>query len=44
MEILQTQTHIGLIREKNEDVVSSVKHPRNKNIKLPWHQKPWELL
>ena len=34
MEILQTQTHIGLIREKNEDVVSSVKHPRNKNIKL----------
>ena len=34
MEILQTQTHIGLKKKKNEDVVSSVKHPRNKNIKL----------
>ncbi len=34
MEILETKTDIGLIREKNEDSVIAVKHPRNKNIKL----------
>ena len=34
MELLETKTDIGLIREKNEDAVLSIKHPRNKNIKL----------
>ena len=34
MEILETKTDIGLIREKNEDATLSIKHPRNKNIKL----------
>ena len=34
MEIIQTRTDIGLVRKKNEDVVSYVNHPRNKNIKL----------
>ena len=34
MEILETKTDIGLIRDKNEDAVLSIKHPRNKNIKL----------
>ena len=34
MEILDTKTDIGLIREKNEDAVLSITHPKNKNIKL----------
>lgn len=34
MEILDTKTDIGLIREKNEDATLSVIHPKNKNIKL----------
>lgn len=34
MEILDTKTDIGLIRDRNEDVVLALKHPRNKNIKL----------
>ena len=34
MEIIQTRTDIGLVRKKNEDVVSYVNHPRNKSIKL----------
>ena len=34
MELLETKTDIGLIREKNEDATLSLKHPRNKNIKL----------
>ena len=34
MEILETKTDIGLIRDKNEDATLSIKHPRNKNIKL----------
>ena len=34
MEILETKTDIGLIRDKNEDRVIAIKHPKNKNIKL----------
>jgi len=34
MEILDTKTDIGLIRKKNEDAVLSIRHPKNKNIKL----------
>ena len=34
MEILDTKTDIGLIREKNEDATLSITHPKNKNIKL----------
>lgn len=34
MELLDTKTDIGLIRENNEDSVLSIKHPKNKNIKL----------
>ena len=34
MEILQTKTDVGQIREQNEDVVLALKHPKNKNIKL----------
>ncbi len=34
MEIFETKTDIGLIREENEDAVLALKHPRNKNIKL----------
>ena len=34
MEILDTKTDIGLIREKNEDNVLAIAHPKNKNIKL----------
>ena len=34
MEILDTKTDIGLIREKNEDATLSINHPKNKNIKL----------
>ena len=34
MEILDAKTDIGRIREKNEDAVLSIKHPKNKNIKL----------
>ena len=34
MEILETKTDIGLIREQNEDTVLAICHPRNKNIKL----------
>ena len=34
MEILDTKTNIGLIREKNEDATLSITHPKNKNIKL----------
>ena len=34
MEILETKTDIGLIRDKNEDTVLAIRHPKNKNIKL----------
>ena len=34
LEILDTKTDIGLIREKNEDATLSITHPKNKNIKL----------
>jgi protein phosphatase len=34
MEILDTKTDIGLIRDKNEDATLSITHPKNKNIKL----------
>ena len=34
MEILDTKTDIGLIREKNEDATLSITHPKNKSIKL----------
>lgn len=34
MELLQTRTDIGLVRENNEDVVIALSHPKNKTIKL----------
>ena len=34
MEILQTKTDIGRVRDMNEDAATIVKHPRNKNIKM----------
>ncbi|MBQ9018732.1 MAG: serine/threonine-protein phosphatase [Bacilli bacterium] len=34
MEILDSKTDIGRIRDKNEDAVLSINHPKNKNIKL----------
>ncbi len=34
MEILDVKTHIGLIREKNEDTVLAITHPKNKKIKM----------
>lgn len=34
MELLQTRTDIGLVRENNEDVVLALSHPKNKAIKL----------
>ena len=34
MEILETKTDIGLVRDKNEDAVLAIRHPRNKNFKL----------
>ena len=34
MELLETKTDIGLIRNQNEDVVLACKPPKNKNIKL----------
>lgn len=34
MEILEYKTNTGLIRERNEDCVLALKHPKNKNIKL----------
>lgn len=34
MEILETKTDIGLVRENNEDSVIALPHPKNKNIKL----------
>lgn len=34
MEIFESITDIGLIRERNEDAVLSIKHPKNKKIKL----------
>jgi len=34
MELLETKTDIGLIRNQNEDVVLACNHPKNKNIKL----------
>jgi protein phosphatase len=34
MEILETKTDTGLIRSHNEDAVLTIKHPKNKNIKL----------
>ena len=34
MEILDVKTHIGLIREKNEDKCLAITHPKNKNIKM----------
>ncbi len=34
MEILDVKTHIGLIREKNEDAVRAISHAKNNNLKL----------
>ena len=34
MEILETKTNIGLIREVNEDYTLAICHPKNKSIKL----------
>ena len=34
MEILETKSDIGLIREENEDTAISISHPKNKKIKL----------
>ena len=34
MDILETKTDIGLIRETNEDKAIALMHPKNKNIKL----------
>ena len=34
MEVLDTKTDIGLIREQNEDVVLAIPHPDNSKIKL----------
>ncbi len=34
MEILETKTDIGLIRNQNEDAVVAIRHPKNKHIKL----------
>ena len=34
MEILDTKTDIGLIREQNEDTVLALAHPKDRNIKL----------
>ena len=34
MDLLQTKTDIGRVREQNEDTVLAVKHPKSKNIKL----------
>ena len=34
MEIFEAKTDIGLIREKNEDAVLCIRHPRNKNVKI----------
>ena len=34
MEILDVKTHIGLIREKNEDQCLAITHPKNKSIKM----------
>ena len=34
MDILETKTDIGLIRETNEDKAITLTHPKNKNIKL----------
>lgn len=34
MELLQSRTDIGLVRENNEDVVLTLSHPKNKSIKL----------
>lgn len=34
MEILETKTDVGLIREKNEDAAIVERHPENPNIKL----------
>ena len=34
MEILDVKTHIGLIREKNEDNVLAIAHPKNAKVKM----------
>ena len=34
MELLETKTDIGLIREENEDSAIAITHPKNKKIKL----------
>ena len=34
MEIFETKTDIGLVREKNEDAVITSSHPRNKHVKI----------
>ena len=34
MEIFESKTDIGLIREKNEDAAIVLQHPKNKNIRL----------
>ena len=34
MKLLQTQTDIGLIRNKNEDAVIAINHPKKKDIFL----------
>ena len=39
MDILETKTDIGLIRETNEDKAIALMHPKNKNIKFGGTQK-----
>ena len=34
MEILETKTDVGLVRDQNEDAVVAVRHPKSKSIKL----------
>ncbi len=34
MELLETKTDIGLVREQNEDTVLAVNHPKNQKLKL----------
>lgn len=34
MEVLEIKTHVGLIREKNEDAALAITHKKNKNYKL----------
>ena len=34
MELLDTRTDIGLIRDNNEDASTAIYHPKSKNLKL----------